>query len=308
MTKKLIYSEEQMLAALEDVRKGMAVSTASKIYNVPRSTLSDKYHGRSPVERKMGPESVLSNEDEKLLIQWIFDVAKYGFPVKELKKSTSFTNGRPGRGWYDAFRRQHPELSRRVPQNLTKCRASITENIIRGWFKEVHDYIDENNLSSVLADSRRIFNCDETAFFLCPKGNHVLVKKGDKAVYNFVNSDEKECLTTLINGNACGQLVPPMVIFAYKRVPSEIVASIPKTWGLSKSDSGWMTGETFYEYIANIFYPWLLKQKIPLPVILFLDGHSSHITMHTSQFCKEHDIILIGLNPNCKLWKITANK
>ncbi|XP_051168142.1 uncharacterized protein LOC127285953 [Leptopilina boulardi] len=272
-----------MLAALKDVENGMTLSAASKLYNVPRTTLWDKYHGRSPVERKMGPECVLSKEEETLLVQWMFDVGKCGFPVtkeqlldsvqllvKELKKSTCFTNGRPGRAWYDAFRKRHPEISQRVSQNLTKNRASLTENKIRGWFKEITEYFEENLLSSLLADGSRIFNCDETAFFLCPKGNHVLVKKGDKAVYNFVNSDEKECITTLINGNASGQLVPPMVIFSYKRVPADIAASIPKTWALGTSSNGWMTGETFFEYIANIFHPWILKEKIPLPVILYL--------------------------------------
>ncbi|KAK5638761.1 hypothetical protein RI129_013056 [Pyrocoelia pectoralis] len=46
----------------------------------------------------------------------------------------------------------------------------------------------------IVSDPSRIFNCDETAVFLSPKEDKVLVKKGDKAVYNFINNDEKECL------------------------------------------------------------------------------------------------------------------
>lgn len=99
---------------------------------------------------------------------------------------------------------------------------------------------------SILFDPRRIFNCDETAFFLCPEGAQVLVRKSEKAVYNFINCNEKECLTTLVTGNAAGELAPPMIIFSYKRVPAEIAASIQKKWGLGVSDNGWMTGETFY--------------------------------------------------------------
>lgn len=59
-----------------------------------------------------------------------------------------------------------------------------------------------------------------------------------------------------------------------------------------------MKCELFYEYIANIFYPWLLTNSIQLPIILFIDGHTSHLTMHTSKFCREKHIILISLYPN----------
>lgn len=73
---------------------------------------------------------------------------------------------------------------------------------------------------------------------------------------------------------------------------------MPKGWGIGISESGWMTGETFYEYVVNIFYKWLLEEKIRFPVVLFLDGHSSHLTLNLSKFCKEHEIILIALPPN----------
>lgn len=59
-----------------------------------------------------------------------------------------------------------------------------------------------------------------------------------------------------------------------------------------------MTGESFYEYIANIFYPWLVANNIQLPIILYVDGHSSHLTMSLSNFCNSHGIHLIALYPN----------
>ncbi|VVC90810.1 unnamed protein product [Leptidea sinapis] len=34
-----------------------------------------------------------------------------------------------------------------------------------------------------LNDASRIFNCDETTFFLAPKGSKVLARKGEKSVY-----------------------------------------------------------------------------------------------------------------------------
>ena len=43
-----------------------------------------------------------------------------------------------------------------------------------------------------------------------------MVKKGDKAVYNFVQNDNKQCLTVLFTINAIGMLAPPMIIFKYE--------------------------------------------------------------------------------------------
>lgn len=73
---------------------------------------------------------------------------------------------------------------------------------------------------------------------------------------------------------------------------------MPNGWGLGKSESGWMTGESFFEYVSNIFYPWIIKNNIPLPVIFYVDGHKSHLTLHVSDFCSEKGIILISLYPN----------
>ena len=110
--------------------------------------------------------------------------------------------------------------------------------------------------------------------------------------------DEKECITTLFMYNAAGVMAPPMVLFWYKRLHKHLTANMPGDWGYGSSEKGWMTAETFYSYIANIFYPWLLKNNIQFPVVLYVDGHASHINVALSNFCREHDIELIKLLEN----------
>jgi hypothetical protein len=92
--------------------------------------------------------------------------------------------------------------------------------------------------------------------------------------------------------------MPPMVEFKYERVPSVIINELPNRWAFGRTESGWMTSATFFEYIANIFHPWLINQKITLPVVLFVDGHSSHLTYSLSEFCSENGIHLVALHPN----------
>lgn len=307
----LKYSEECMEKAIEEVQNGMPVSTTAKKYGIPRVTLLYKVRGKTPLKRRMGPESYLSEIQEQSLVKWIIEAAKAGFPVTkeqlfdsvkklvtELQIKNPFNNNRPGKHWFQCFLRRHPEIRTRIAQNLTSTRASITQEALDKWFLEVFNYLRENNYDNILRDSHRVFNADETAFFLNPKGTKVLAAKGNKTVYQQVNPDEKECLTVLMTGNAAGDMSPPMVIFKYQRIPREIVLSVPHSWGIGRSESGWMTGETFYEFISNIFYNWLIQNKIPMPVILFIDGHTSHLTYHTSKFCTDNGIILISLYPN----------
>ncbi len=105
-------------------------------------------------------------------------------------------------------------------------------------------------------------------------------------------------ITVLIGGNARGVKTPPLVMFPYQRLPGNIVKDMPASWAFGRSTSGWMTAESFYEYITNCFHPWLMKNNIALPIIFFVDGHSSHITYHLSEFCRDKEIILIALHPN----------
>lgn len=216
--------------------------------------------------------------------------------IKKLNRPNTFFDGRPGRHWYEGFLRRHTVLRRRICENVSLSRALVSEDSVKNWFKEVGDYLKKENLENI--DGSRIFNTDETALLLNPKGGSVLAAKGSRNVYNIVNNNEKENLTVLVTGNAAGQLAPTLVVFNYKRVPNIIYSTLPKDFHVGTTEKGWMTAMLFYEYIANKFWPWIVKNNIQLPVILFLDGHVSHLTGPLSEFCHTHQIILIVLPPN----------
>ena len=59
----------------------------------------------------------------------------------------------------------------------------------------------------------------------------------------------------------------------------------------------WMDSATFVAFLKSLFSFVKLKE-IPLPIILFVDGHSTHMTLEAAEFCKSHDIILYCLLPN----------
>ncbi|KYM95351.1 hypothetical protein ALC62_14002 [Cyphomyrmex costatus] len=89
-----------------------------------------------------------------------------------------------------------------------------------------------------------------------------------------------------------------MILYAYERIPGPIVAAAPAEWSLGRSKNGWMTQESFYEYVTSVFYKWCLDNHLEFPIILFVDGHRSHLTLALSHFCVQHQIELIALYPN----------
>lgn len=109
----------------------------------------------------------------------------------------------------------------------------------------------------------------------------------------------KSSLTVMFTFCAYGNLTSPMVIFPNKRLPAEIPSKIPKNWGVGLSDNGWMNSDIFYEYIKNVLHPHFVKTGIIFPVILFVDGHKSHLTYAVIEVCSNLQIVLITLYPNC---------
>lgn len=300
---------EKIKLALQKISEGMSVRKASTEFGIPRTTLQDKKLGRHV--KPAGAPTVLTPEEEQVFANWIIDLGKHGFPVTKDQllysvekyvtdngKKGRFKNGTPRRRWYKGFLNLHEEISKRVPQNLTQARTSINEEGIRNWHAKVEQFFVDHDLGAVLNCPDRIFNCDETAFYLNPKDKYILARKGAKQIYSRIFNDEKECLTVLVGASADGKLLPPLTLFPYKRMPQNIAAKMPKNWAIGRTDSGWMTCESFFEYITNVFFPYLEQNNIERPVVMFLDGHSSHFSLHLSNFCSEKGIVLIGLIPN----------
>jgi hypothetical protein len=59
-----------------------------------------------------------------------------------------------------------------------------------------------------------------------------------------------------------------------------------------------MKSEIFYEYVVNWVNSWITENDISRPVILFVDGHKSRMSLHLSIWCDENEIILHALPAN----------
>lgn len=117
-------------------------------------------------------------------------------------------------------------------------------------------------------------------------------------VYEIEPGTSKEAITTLFTFSAAGVVLTPLIVFAYVRIPNNITDSVPDDFAVDKSATGWMNQDIFYDYIKNTFHPDLVKNKIKFPVILFVDGHASHLSYKLSELCTGLKIELICLPPN----------
>ena len=108
---RLQYDSKIMGLALSQVKSGMSIQKAAKLYGVPRSTLGDKVRGVVPEVGKSGPGTVLTSWEEDMLVNHIKAMAAVGLPltkkdllheVKRLldedNRETKFTNNLPGNG------------------------------------------------------------------------------------------------------------------------------------------------------------------------------------------------------------------
>ena len=81
-------------------------------------------------------------------------------------------------GWWDSFRKRHPSLSLRNPEQLSHVRAVCTSpEALDHYFDILEETLDQNDLSSKPC---QIYNCDETGMPLDPAPPKVIAQKGQK--------------------------------------------------------------------------------------------------------------------------------
>lgn len=244
------YNHEYLKLAIEEVQaNNSSLCNASRKYGIPKSTLSKKARGINAVERKMGPKPILGLAAEEKIVEFLFMLADAGFPISKqqlldnMKEFASkqtenpFKNGQPGETWFQLFCNRHPSIRMRFAQNLSRIRETVTAQNIREWFDRVQIFCEANNCIEALADPRRVFNLDESAFFLSPRIGRVLEKKGAEAVCNMTQNSDRQCTAVLMGGNAAGELAPSMVVVKAKIVPRNVFEHLPDNWGIGESKS-----------------------------------------------------------------------
>ena len=282
-------------------KDGVPIRRAAERYNVPKSTLHDRISGRVQFGSTSGPESYLNEEEERELVQFIEACTDIGFSrtksqIIELVQRVMMHKKKDvnvSLGWWTSFRRRHPHIVLRSPESVSHVRAIGTRReILQRYF----DLLEETFTEYDLYDKpTAIFNMDETGMPLNPVPPKVLSRKGTHHPVTRVSADDKSRLTVVSCCNAAGYTIPPMVILDRKRLPPEFsIGEVPGTiYGLSSN--GWMDSELFDLWFRHHFLAYAPPTR---PVLLLLDGHSSHYNLITIEKAAKEDVIMFCLPPH----------
>lgn len=325
------YDGQILEEAVREAKKVKNIRDTSKKYNIPFTTLYRRLKNEKRKERP-GPDPVLLHEEEERIKNWVFYMARAGFPVCQIdvthtvkdyadkirrRNDREIPNSFPskykhvcltisgltilcvvGKNWSQRFIARHPEIHQKLVNNLSKAGAKVTEPQLRNWFFEVEELLRQDGIDTSIFDNpERILNFDESGFQLVPKRYKALCSDAENT-YLVTSNSEKDCYTALFGSTAAGDLTPPMILYPGKRISRDMVENVPDGWSIGVSDEGWQTSKTFYEYIANDLYQWLQKRGTEFPVLIFVDGHKSHVNMELVEFCIQKGLILVSLYPN----------
>ncbi|XP_053691396.1 uncharacterized protein LOC128739919 [Sabethes cyaneus] len=269
------YSEEDIARCIEAIDSGMTVYAGCKQFGIPMSTIVYRRSGHWKQKCNPGPSPVLSKQEEQQIVNWL-----------------------NGRKWMAGFMRRNPGFSIRTPEAVSLASGRVTEKDIRGWFQVVDNWLTANQMREILKDPTRVFNGDETSFYMHPKSKEVIARTGSRNVYEIEQAPGKQNITVVFTFGASGVVVNPHVILPGKRLRKEVAQSFPSQWGLGQSERGWMDTNNFREYIVKIFHPFLVGLGVQFPIILFVDGHTSHKALEIADVCLSLGIVLISLYPN----------
>lgn len=290
-TERQLWDEDKMREAMEEVRRGLSYKTAARNFDVPLMSLKRRCKGTNKLAvnaiKKLGSKRpVFTVEQEEELVAHILDMESrmYGLTTKDVRSIAyqladknnidhpfSKKTCLAGKDWLTGFRNRHPELSLRSPESTSAARArAFNRPVVTKFFtllKTVYDKIQ--------FPAHRIFNVDETSLSTVPGKNcKVLAQRGRKQVGRVVSAERGVSTTSVICMSASGSYVPPMVIFARKRMKEELKDGAPPGTAFYCNDSGWMKLEVFAVWFDHFLS--FIKPSQEDPALLILDGHLSH--------------------------------
>lgn len=103
------YSEEAITSCIQSIKAGKSVYAGCKEFGIPISTIRYRLSGQWQQKYKPGPHSILSTEEEKKVVSWLYGMQDRGFPVTRdalifkiseflsvNSRENPFKNNRPG--------------------------------------------------------------------------------------------------------------------------------------------------------------------------------------------------------------------
>ena len=156
-----------------------------------------------------------------------------------------------------------PDLALRKGDALAQPRANaVNATNLNNYYNLLEKTLKENDLFNC---PNRIYNMDESGLPLDHKPPKVIALRGAKKVHCRTSGNKMQ-VTVLACASATGM-----------------------------SDKGWTDMELFSHWMKDLFLPNIPSSR---PVLLLLDGHSSHYEPDTIQIAAEEGVVIMCLPPH----------
>jgi hypothetical protein len=213
---------ERALAALaasgtkRDGNPNLSIRKAAIGYEVPRSTLTDRWHGIPTRREAHAYQLLLTTAQEEVLVEWIKVMGHRGIPMttKTVADHVADILGQAvSKSWVKRFKARHPELKLKWTSTLEKCRAASLNPVL---VNEFYDLLEEVIIGYGIT-AENIYNMDEKGIQL-GVGQKVkaFVDRDQKDVYS-VEDGNRELVTVIETVSADGSCLQPSVIYQGKR-------------------------------------------------------------------------------------------
>ena len=200
-------------------------------------------------------------------------------------------------GWVGGFIKRHPEL---IAENTVVLEASrylaCTKENLAPFYAFVSSVYKEANVNPSL-----LFNLDESSINFTRR-----VHK--KVVCTRSHKDGKYCIhpnriissTLVLCIPAEGKALDTTLIWPQAHIPPEFHLFPLKDIHIYCQKSAYQTRQSFTSMMLDYYLPEMIRRRRVIkketdPIILFLDGHSSRLSLPVIQFCAEHNIKMLIL-------------
>lgn len=304
------WSKEDLVLAVNAVRQeNIGVNKAAQRYGVPQTTLKRylKNQKEGPiVTKRSGRRPVFTEEMEKELVAHIlkFEERFFGLTIKNVRKLAfdiakmygiphcfNVENGLAGKKWFYKFMKRNSKLSLRQPEATSLARMrGFSKERVDAFFKMLEELVDKHKITGT-----KIYNVDESGFTTVQKKPQKIVGLKGKHQIGAASSGERGVNTTIVCCvSASGSFIPPTFIFKRKRLAPELTKGAPIGSEVAISDSGYITSELFAKWLRHFKKNVVCSKEEP--VILLLDGHSTHSqNLEALLFARDNGIIMLQL-------------
>jgi len=188
-------------------------------------------------------------------------------------------------GWWTKFIKQQEQLSLwRADSTAHIQMDSVNKESIKYYYDLLETTLDKNHLNN---SPGKIYNMDETKVPLDPRPPKIIAKRSQKKVRYWQSGKKNKynwlwkCCWSGHPTNDHIQRALPQLLYLW--TVGEVTGTI---YGMS--EKGWTDQELFLHWLKHF-----LKYANPgRPLLLLLDGHSSHFELSSTELTREKGIFI----------------